>query len=214
MAKQIEQRIERHYDIYPTQEDLMPESALHSALVRYLAAVLEWLFHRQVCAVYTNLNFYQTPDPNEVPLVPDLAITKGLGYQYVPSWTIGTDGPPPQLVIEIISPSTWPNDLTSKPRQYARMGVQEFFVYDAHDKPVTNKAPQRLFGWRLDPRTGQMLELVSDPKGRLWSEQLDSWLVPDRDHLRFYDQDNQMRLTEAEALAEKLRSLGINPDEL
>jgi hypothetical protein len=57
--------------------------------------------------------------------------------------------------------------------------------------------------------------------GRLWGTKLDSWLVPDGPYLRLYDRDGQMRLTgeEAEArradiLAEKLRSLGINPDQL
>lgn len=228
MAKQIEQRVQRYYDIYPTEEELMPESALHSDLIHYLLEVLKWLFREQVCAIYTNLGFYQTPDPKELPLIPDLAITRGLDYQYLPSWTIGRDGPPPQLVIEILSPKTWTNDLTSKPRQYAQMGVQELFVYDPHPKPITDKAPRRLFGWRPDPQRGEMVELVPDQQGRLWSGQLDSWLVPDGEHLRLYDRNNQLRLTgeeaerkraEAEAkarqaLAEKLRSLGFNPDEI
>jgi len=57
--------------------------------------------------------------------------------------------------------------------------------------------------------------------GRLWSTELDIWLVPDGPYLRLYDRDGQMRLTgeeeearRADILAEKLRSLGINPDQL
>lgn len=50
---------------------------------------------------------------------------------------------------------------------------------------------------------------------------LDSWLVPDEQYLRLYDNHGQLRLTReeaeakrADALAEKLRSLGIDPDQL
>ena len=39
-------------------------------------------------------------------------------------------------------------------------------------------------------------------------------LVPDVDYLRRYDRNGQLRLTEAEALAEKLRSLGIDPKQI
>ncbi len=62
----------------------------------------------------------------------------------------------------------------------------------------------------------------------MWSEQLESWLVPDGAFLRLYDKSGQMRLTgvEAEArrannemrrvqaLEDKLRSLGVDPDQL
>jgi hypothetical protein len=76
----------------------------------------------------------------------------------------------------------------------------------------------------------------------LWSEQLESWLVPDQTYLRLYDREHQLRLTgeeaqaqradiqaeqaeeareeaeearkRAEMFAAKLRELGINPDEL
>ena len=80
------------------------------------------------------------------------------------------------------------------------------------------------------------------PDGCLWSQHLESLLVPDREYLRLYESNGQLRLTgqeaeaearrvearraemeaearraatrRAEALAEKLRSLGIDPDQL
>ncbi|HZU02039.1 MAG TPA: hypothetical protein VFA10_20370, partial [Ktedonobacteraceae bacterium] len=69
----------------------------------------------------------------------------------------------------------------------------------------------------------------------LWSTELDSWLAPEGVFLRLYDRHGNLRLTEAEAmaqqveteaeareaadrraqiLAEKLRSLGVDPDDL
>ncbi len=73
-----------------------------------------------------------------------------------------------------------------------------------------------------------MREMPPRSDGSLWSPGLESWLVPDGAALRLYDRNGQMRLTRAEAeaqraeaeirrsqaLAEKLRSLGIDPDQV
>jgi hypothetical protein len=68
---------------------------------------------------------------------------------------------------------------------------------------------------------------VPNEDGFLWSEELASFLVPDGQLLRLADRHRQVRLTEAEAqatarqaaerraeaLAEKLRALGVDPDQ-
>jgi hypothetical protein len=102
---------------------------------------------------------------------------------------------------------------------------------------------------RLDPLTRQMHPLPLRANGSLWSQQLNSWLVPAGNLLYLYDRQGRLRLTQAqaeaqraeaekrradaeaearqaekrradaeakraEALAEKLRSLGIDPNQL
>ena len=80
-----------------------------------------------------------------------------------------------------------------------------------------------------------MKAMPISPSGSLWSPHLESWLVPDGATLRLYDHAGQMRLTHAEAearraeaafqqaamearrahaLAQKLRSPGIDPDQI
>jgi Uma2 family endonuclease len=241
MEKRVEDEVVYYYDSHPTEEDLMGETSFHSSLAGYLTLVLRWLFQGQLCAIYENLNFYQTPDPNEYPLAPDIAVVKGAAFQDVRSWRVGKTGPAPQGVLEIVSAETWKKDLFEKPIKYAQMGVQEYFAYDPHVPPLAKATARRLFGWRLD-ETQVMRELLLEPGGRLWSIQLDSFLIPDGKYLRLYDRYGQLRLTEAEAaarqaevearraeaavrqaeiearrvraLAEKLRSLGIDPDQL
>ncbi len=77
MVRHIEDEVKYYYDSHPTEEDLMGETAVHAALVHYLVEVLTWMFKGQVCAVYENLNMYQTSDTLEYPLAPDVAILKG-----------------------------------------------------------------------------------------------------------------------------------------
>ncbi len=231
-----------YYDCHPTEEDLMGESNPHLELLVYLVTLLRYLFRDQPCAVYGNLNFYQTRNPHEYPLAPDVAVIKGAAYDpFATSWKVGLDGPAPQVVFELLSKETWKRDLTAKPLAYAAMGVQEYFAYDPHKRPLAPATAQRLFGWRLHPREATMRQLSLRQRGYLLSIELDSRLVPDGRWLRLYDRSGHLRLTEAETeaqraeaearralaaeqraqaaeqrarlLAEKLRSLGINPDQ-
>lgn len=206
----------------------MGETVFHFALVQYLFAVLTWLFEGQPCAIHGNLNIYQTTNAREYPIAPDIAVFKGAPYQYIRSWRVGKTGPAPQVVFEIASQETWAKDLREKPAQYARMGVQEYFAYDPNEPALPQSGLRRLYGWRLDQQLGVMHPLKPGKRGELWSQQLESWLVPDGTMLRLYDRQAQLRLTGQEAetrradiearriksLEEKLRSLGIDPDQI
>src|SRR5260370_14575493 len=204
MARHIEDEVKYYYDSHSTQEDLMRETAFHAALVRYLVDVLTWLFQGQLCAIYENLNIYQTANAYEYPLAPDVSVIKGVAYQLLTrSWRVGKSGPAPQVVFEIASEETWKKDLEEKPLRYARMGAQECFAYDPHESPLPRSGNRRLFGWRLDPDRQIMREMLPGPNGSLWSASLESWLVPDGTILRLYDRNGQMRLTYGEAEAQQ-----------
>jgi Uma2 family endonuclease len=241
MAKELN-KVQYYYDFHPTEEDLMGETAWHDSLIDYLKAVLRWLFREQACAMYSDLNFYQTRNYHEYPVAPDIAVIKGISYRYTRNWVLATGDRPPQVIFEILSEETWKKDVYEKSSKYASMSVQEYFAYDPHEPPIRRGNVPRLLGWRLDSQRKEMVELEANHEGWLWSEQLESWLVPDGPYLRLYDREHQMRLTgeeaqahqaeieaeraeaateqakaaneRAEALAEKLRSLGINPDEI
>ena len=159
-------------------------------------------------------------------MAPDIAVIKGISFQRVKSWRIGTTGPAPHVVFEIASEETWYKDLNEKVWKYARMGVHEYYAYDPNDPPAWRPASGRLIGWQLDRDTQTMHMMSTDSDGHIWSPHLESFLVPDEQYLRLYDGYGQLRLTKdeaetqraemearrADALAEKLRSLGIDPD--
>src|SRR5438874_11055050 len=178
MAKHIEHEIAYYYDFHPTEEDLMGETSLHRSLIDSLALVLKWLFQGQLCAIYENLNFYQTANPKEYPLAPDIAVIKGVDFELVRSWRVGKTGPAPQVVFEIASEETWKKDLEEKPGKYALMGVEEYFAYDPNEPPIGREAAGRLFGWQLDRGKRAMRKMPVGPDGSLWSNQLQSVLLP------------------------------------
>ena len=233
----MEEEINYYYDSHSTEKDRMGQPSAHSSLLHYLWNVLDWLFQGQTCAMYRNLNFYQTSDPFEYPEEPDLAIIKGIARQkFTKSYRVGKSGPAPQVIFEVASDETWKIDLEEKPLRYAYMGVQEYFAYDPYEPLLPESGNRRLFGWQLDPDRRTMREMQAAPDGSLWSQHLESRLVPDGYDLRLYDNHNRMRLTGAEEMkrqtdelrrkadaltkrriqvySEKLRSLGIDPDQV
>jgi Uma2 family endonuclease len=228
MYERLEDEVDVCDDFSPFfEEESMPESIVHAQLVRYLVAVLTWLFQDSICAICENFAFFPPLEHPGPSVAPDIAVIKGVSLRPLNSWRVGTTGPAPHVVFEILSAETWKKDLGEKPDLYAGLGVQEYFAYDPTPSPLA-ATRERLFGWRRDPLSGRMLALLPNEDGSLWSRELDSFLVPDEQMLRLSDRNRQLRLTEAEAeavarqvaerraeaLAEKLRSLGIDPDQL
>jgi Uma2 family endonuclease len=229
MSIAIEPQIDYFYDTHPVEDEEMSESEPHDAVLYNLTLVLRWLFYVEKWYIARNLRLYVTADRLEKPLAPDAAVFIGVPYSRVrgrniKSWTIRPpEQPAPRVVFEIISDDSWDRDINEKPARYASMGIQECFVYDPRPYPAED---ERLRGWRNDG--GVAVALIPDKDGRIWSVELESWLVSDGLDLRLYDRDGRMRLTgekahrqaiEAERQAKErawavLRKLGYDPEEL
>jgi Uma2 family endonuclease len=192
-----------YYDQHPTEEDLMGESVAQSRLIAYLLQVLEWLYRVEGWFVVNDLNIYRRKQRYEYPLAPDVAVFKGVvvaehNRRIFRSWRLyEPDRPPPQVVFEICSDTTWKDDLYAKPAKYAALGVREYFLYDPNEPPYFAPPSGRLRGWQFV--AGVPTALEPDPQGRLWSAELASYLAADGAFLRLYDSEGQQRLTQAEA---------------
>jgi Uma2 family endonuclease len=193
--------LEYYYDSHPTHEDLMGESTFQADLIHYLVDILRWLYRAENWFVATNLNIYHSRDYMEYPLAPDVAVFKGVERPKtgLRSWKmLERERPAPAVVFEVCSDGTITDDIEEKPEKYRKLGVQEYFAYDPHEPVLRKKYSARLFGWRYTAE-GETVRVEPDERGRLWSEVLESWLMPDGAYLRLYDRDGQMRLTWAEA---------------
>ncbi len=192
----------RHfYDIeenfWQLREELgdMPDPT-HNLLVDCLLQILRFFYRLNRFVVEREIKIYGTGQYKEKPLYPDVFVLKSRQELTEGSYQIGVDGPAPEIVIEVISKNKPSNDLIKKPPRYEAWGIAEYFAYDPRERKIESHAP-RLYGWRLVE--GKYEQLKADSAGRMWSEQLDSWLVPDGEMLRLFDRDGNQRLTDAEA---------------
>lgn len=128
----------------------------------------------------------------------------------------------PDVIVELMSPSTATTDVGEKKEIYERtFRTPDYYVYDPFN-------PESLQGWHLDTHQ-QYQPLVPNEQGWLWCQRLGLWLgtwqgTLERETavwLRFYDsQGNLVLLPEeaerqrAERLAARLRELGEDPEDL
>lgn len=135
---------------------------------------------------------------------PDFFVVKGVdGTRDRDSWVVWREaGRYPNLIIELASPSTITTDLETKKALYAEtFRTPEYFCYDP--------AETRLYGWDLS--ADGYLEIEANTQGWLWSQELRLWVGLWQGEfqrirgtwLRFYDSQNQLVLTEAEAEAQR-----------
>lgn len=177
---------------------------------------------------------------------PDFFVTLEVdGSRERKAWIVWEeDGRYPDVIVELLSPSTEAVDRDAKKRLYERVfKTPDYFIFDPFD-------PNSLQGWRLQLGRGYQ-PLQPNSQGWLWCETLELWLgtwegVIDREPpkgtchwLRFYDPDGNLvplpeeqerqRADQAEALLvqerqrveteraeliERLRARGIDPKDL
>lgn len=93
------------------------------------------------------------------------------------AWVVADEGKGPDLVLEVLHRGNRQKDLRDNVREYARLGIREYFVYD--------RLGSRLYGFRLT-KSGAPYEELRPRLGRLSSEVLglDLGLIGRR--LRFF----------------------------
>ncbi len=119
-------------------------------------------------------------------------------------WVVWEEGDRyPDVIIELLSPTTKRIDRTTKKDLYERtFRTPEYFLFDL-DVPL-------LEGWRLGAR-GRYREIRPDRRGWMWSDQLGLWLGTwhgtylgtNRVWLRFYDENGNLLLLPEEAEARR-----------
>ena len=110
----------------------------------------------------------------------------------------------PNVIIELLSPSTKDKDLGEKKLIYEQtFQTREYFAYDTEDETLS--------GWRLSPLTGCYEAIERDDEGRLHCEELGLWLGTwygtvqgdKRNWLRFFHADGSLVLRHAEELRQR-----------
>ena len=137
---------------------------------------------------------------------PDFLVVKDIDGRYArQKWVVWEEnGRYPDVIVELMSPSTAKEDLGSKKDLYERtFHTSDYFCYDPDE--------QKLIGWHLGEAGYEALK--PDDQGRLWSGQLEAWIgrwegayIKQQDiYLRLFDQSGQLIPIEAEAAQEQAK---------
>ncbi len=169
-----------------------------------------------------DLLWYPVEGDSRIRLAPDVMVVFGRpkgdrgSYQ---QWR--EDNIPPQVVFEVLSPGNRLGEMVKKLRFYERYGVEEYYMYDPDNVDLTGWLRsgdelhdiESIVGW-VSPRLGIRFELSSEleiyrPDGQKFLTYVE--LERQREQER---QQKELAQAKAERLAERLRSMGVNPDDL
>jgi len=209
------------------------ESDLHLQQIFLLLSCLDWLWQeRQDYYASGNLTIYY----NEQQLKkrdfcgPDFFVVLGTEKRPRKSWVVwGEGGKYPNVIVEILSNSTAKIDRTAKKALYQDIfRTPDYFWFD----------PNTLEFEGFSLTHGQYEAIAPNEQGYLWSKELELYLGIYEQKLRYFTAEGQLVPTPQEVarqekqarentqeqlnaeqnrieqLAQKLRELGINPDEI
>ena len=193
------------------------ESDLHLRQILLLLASLEWLWQdRTDFFASGNLTVYFSPKQikSQDFRGPDFFLVLDTERRSRKSWTVWEeDGKYPNLIVEILSESTAKVDRTTKKQLYqSTFRTPEYFWFDPNTLEFA--------GFVLI--AGEYEAIPANDAGHLWSRQLNLHLGIYETKLRFFTAKGALVPTPEEAareaqekaarLAERLRSLGVDPE--
>ncbi|CAN5572780.1 hypothetical protein BH10ACI1_BH10ACI1_11390 [soil metagenome] len=131
---------------YPAEpEKEMGETAIHFKFIRLISLLLESFFDsRNDVVVGGDLMIYYDKGNARKWLAPDVFVCFGVENKLRRTFKVWEEGVFPQIVFEIASDSTFENDLGGKRLDYARLGVEEYYLLD----PEREYLPSPLMAFR------------------------------------------------------------------
>ncbi|QYX33237.1 Uma2 family endonuclease [Sphaerospermopsis torques-reginae] len=185
-------------DLYSDEPPV--ETELHLRQIILLLQCLEWLWKDRT-DFYTagNLTIYYSPHQkkNENLRGPDFFVVLGTERKTRKSWVVwDEDGKYPNVIIEILSPSTANSDKVTKKELYQNtFRTPDYFWFDPYTLEFS--------GFYLT--NGQYQPLEPNENGYLWSEQLGLYLGVHEGLLRYFTPEGELVPTPEETAEEETK---------
>ena len=193
----------------PAEDGIPLETNWHRIQMNLLIDIIHCLWReRDDYFVGGNMFIYYSPEKalTQDYKGPDFFLVKDVdGTRDREKWVMWEEGwRLPDVIVELMSPSTARTDVTTKKVLYAQtFRTGNYFAYNPWNK--------RLHGWHLPAGAADYEPLEPDEDGWLWSDELEAWvglwegryLKVDATWLRLYDRNGRLLPTGSEAEAQR-----------
>lgn len=210
---------------YPCSDgEPLAESYIHLyAILTTLEVIKQYLSGRQATVLANQFLYYAQGFPR-LRVAPDIMVIFDVPPGGRDSYKVWEEGQVPQVVFEMTSQGTQKQDQEQKKNLYEQLGIVEYWLFD----PKGEWIPEKLRGYRLEGETYQLindgicqpLQLRVTVQGELLGfyrlDTGDKLLIPSElaQQLHQERQRAEQERQRADKLAEYLRSLGVDPDNL
>lgn len=186
----------------PTDPNAIPETDIHFKLIANLVLTLRTFFQNRADAnVFGDIMFYYERGNPQKFVAPDVMVCFGIDKKPRKTYRLWDENQiVPAVVIEAASQTTWLKDVSAKLALYQKLGVKEYYIYDAE----YSNLPASLMAYRLDEFG--VLEEVEIENRRIFSQSLNLELVDTGETLRLFNPEtNEFLMTMEEMAAEIAR---------
>ncbi len=226
MVISLNRNVEGTEIIYPCEDgEPLAESYEHLQVLIATFYILTFYLKGQQAVVLADQFLYYVEGRPSARVAPDVMVIFNVAAGGRGNYKIWEEGEVPSVIFEMTSESTRERDWGFKKNLYEQLGVQEYWLFD----PKGEWIPEQLQGYSLDAEgiyrpiqdgCSQVLQLRLAVEGELigfYRQDTDERLLPPNELSAAIDQEKQRAETaeqRADQLAERLRSLGIDPGEL
>ena len=144
-----------------------------------------------------NIMMYYEEGNIHASVSPDILVSFGIGKKRRRTYKTWEEGKPPDFVMEFSSKGTYRDDLDNKVELYTKIGISEYFLYDAERRYL----PSSLIAFRLVD--GNYVEIPQQPDGGFFSEILNLTIHSRDESFGVYDPSTEKWLLSAEERAEE-----------
>ena len=144
-----------------------------------------------------NIMMYYEEGNIHASVSPDILVSFGIGKKRRRTYKTWEEGKPPDFVMEFSSKGTYRDDLDNKVELYAKIGIPEYFLYDAERRYL----PSDLMGYRLVD--GSYVEILQEPDGGFFSEILNLTIHSQDESFGVFDPSTEKWLLSAEEKVEQ-----------
>ncbi len=203
----------------PDCDDTPVDNEIHILIPQVLQIILATLWSEKMDWYFgINMGIYYNPEKPTDVIVPDgflsIGVPRIIDSDLRLSYVLWDELVIPTMILEVVS-QTRRGEYTQKKEDYAKMGVLYYVIYN----PLRKRKP-RLEVYQLN--NGEYELLQGEP---VWLSEINLGIGREigvyqgveREWLYWYDQQGKRYLTpqeKAKKLEEKLRSLGVDPNEL
>lgn len=192
LVEEVRQRIMQDQQdepevVYPESDgEPMGETEYHVIATLHLYDALRHYFrHNPKIYVAADMFLYYEEGNPRANKSSDVMVIKGVEKRRRRTFKTWEEGAVPTVIFEVSSKSTVIEDLMHKSFLYASLGVREYFLFD----PLNEYIEQGMMGFRL--KKGEYVQIATDEKRYLYSQELEIYLTVEDDLLRIIDPHTQ-----------------------
>jgi Uma2 family endonuclease len=203
-------------------QELIP-GLLKAILLILWAERMDWFFGIDMGIYY---------HPNKAPIVPDGFLSLGVERFYDeelrPSYVLWEEKVVPTLVLEVVS-QTYRKEYTTKLDEYADLGVLYYVIYSSRRRRKPRLEVHKLVNGKYELQVGNPVWLpeiglgIGCDRGNYsgvtrewlyWYDQFGKRYPTPQEQIKLVQKRAEVAEQRAQQMAQRLRSLGIDPDNL